>query len=131
MTEEAAPNVSEILRRLEERLLDPAVRSSGSDLGDLIADDFVEFGGSGRVYDKQQVVEAIRSEPPARRTIEDFAARSLAPGVVLVTYRARREDPGGQPAAASLRSSIWTWRDGRWQVVFHQGTPLSAPSPHG
>jgi hypothetical protein len=128
MTEEAAHGDPVLLRRLEERLLDPTVRTSGADVAHLLADDFLEFGSSGRVFGKPQIVEALRSEPPVQRSLTDFSARSLAPGVVLVTYRASRGNLDGQPATTSLRSSIWKRIDGRWQVVFHQGTPASEQS---
>jgi glyoxylase I family protein len=52
----------------------------------------------------------------------DFRSKRLAPGVALVTYSIRRED--SQPVH-TLRSSIWQLRDGRWQLVFHQGTRTS------
>jgi hypothetical protein len=50
-------------------------------------------------------------------------ARELAPGLALVTYRAIRAAPGAL-AVQSLRSSIWACRDGRWQMLFHQGTRI-------
>jgi hypothetical protein len=112
-----------LLRRLEERLLDLAVRASGEEVAALLADDFVEFGGSGRVFGKQQIVEALRVESPVRRTLADFRARWLAPGVVLVTYRVSRHDADGG-AVPSLRSSVWERVEGRWRLVFHQGTPV-------
>jgi hypothetical protein len=36
---------------LETRLMDPEVRRNGQ-AADMIADDFVEFGGNGRTYNK-------------------------------------------------------------------------------
>lgn len=120
-----------LFRRLEERLLDPAVRSSEADLASLIAPDFVEFGGSGRVYDRDRVIAALQSEPWADRSLSDFTAREIAPGAVLVTYRVSRRDPAAGTTIGSLRSSIWIWRDGNWQVVFHQGTPSTGMGdPH-
>ena len=110
------------LRSLETRLLDPKVRRSSDQLEDLLAADFVEFGSSGRVYDKPRVVEALRQDPgfDGPRTISDFSARLLSNSIVLVTYRIKE--------SGTLRSSIWR-RDGdRWRMVFHQGTP-SKPKP--
>jgi hypothetical protein len=48
---------------------------------------------------------------------------TLAPGVVLVTYNAVRQDESEEQLAYSLRSSIWRLSEGRWQMIFHQGTP--------
>jgi hypothetical protein len=60
----------------------------------------------------------LRQEPPAQRFLTHFKTLVLAPGVVLVTYRAGRQ----HGSEASLRSSIWKRIDGRWQMLFHQGT---------
>lgn len=128
MNEEAVHVDPELFRRLEERLLDPANRISEADVANLLADEFIEFGSSGRVFGKQQILEELRSEPPVERSLTDFSARSLAPGVVLVTYRASRRDLDGQSAMTSLRTSIWKRIDGRWQMVFHQGTASSEHS---
>ena len=115
-----------LIRHLEERLLKSDVRNFPAQVAELLADDFVEFGASGRMFNRDQVVESLRDEPPAERELTNFRTRDLAPGVVLVTYRvARRGAPGGTPES-SLRSSIWKLSDGKWRMLFHQGTP----SPH-
>ena len=113
------PSIEEHLRHLEEGLLEPTFRNSPEAVDALLATDFIEFGSSGRVYDKQQALEGLRAETTIRRSLTHFATRLLAPGVVLVTYRALRHD---ESPACSLRSSIWKLTDGRWQIVFHQGT---------
>ena len=113
------PPVEKLLRHLEESLLQPAFRNSPEAIDALLAAEFIEFGSSGRVYDKQQALESLRAETTTRRSLTDFTTRLLAPGVVLVTYRALRHD---ESPTCSLRSSIWKLTDGRWQIVFHQGT---------
>ena len=114
---------TEELRELEERLLLPDVRRSRPAVSALLADEFVEFGSSGRVYDRQQTLALLESAEQVETVIRDFAARLLTPEVALVTYRSvRRDTPRG--AADALRSSIWTRRNGRWQMLFHQGTPV-------
>lgn len=109
----------EALLRLETLLLRPHVRRSRERLEELLAPGFLEFGASGRVFTREEIVEALPNEPHTERLIVDFAARELAPGLVLVTYRAER--PGG---ASSLRSSIWRETGGRWELMFHQGTAI-------
>jgi hypothetical protein len=109
------------LRKLEEELLRPATRRDSEALAWLLADEFREFGSSGRVFTRREVIEALRSESPNRFSITDFRATLLAEGVALVTYRAIRRDRLDE-ASASLRSSLWVMRDARWQMLFHQGT---------
>ena len=112
-------------RALEESLLDPAVRQSPVRLASLIADDFVEFGSSGRIFCKQDVLDAARSLPDIATPLPDLRAVAIGDDAVLVTYRsvARHEDGSSTYA---LRSSIWVHRNGRWQMRFHQGTPTVA-----
>ena len=114
------PIASEELFALEERLLDPRVRRLASEVEKLLADDFCEFGSSGRIYDKAKVVEELQKDPDfdGPRTIVDFSARELSSSVALVTYRIRE--------TGTLRSSVWR-NDGKgWRMLFHQGTRCGA-----
>jgi glyoxylase I family protein len=111
--------LSQHLRELEEALLLPDVRKSKR-LGELIADDFVEFGSSGRTYTKPDLVEALQTEAPVRQTAADFRVSVLAKDVALLTYRTHRHSI---PPLRTLRSSVWRLRDCQWQMIFHQATP--------
>jgi hypothetical protein len=115
-----SPADAETLRLLEEELLDPEVRRSPERVSRLLADNFSEIGSSGMIYDRNGIIEALQREASgaARATLSEFTARWLAPRVALVTYRITR---GGR---SRLRSSIWKQTQGRWLMVFHQGTPL-------
>jgi hypothetical protein len=111
-----------LLRKLEEDLFKPEVRRSAERVNDLLADDFIEFGSSGRIFDKRQIIDALQQEALGtvhRTTIADFTVRRLAATVLLLTYRATSPDHTG----SRLRSSIWKLINGRWQMIFHQGTP--------
>ena len=113
-----------LLCELEERLLQPDIRKSAKDVMDLLADEFIEFGSSGRVFDKQQIINSLQNEPIeslTQRAITEFKTLVLATGVVLVTYRIVRHISGEQPVH-SLRSSIWKLNNDRWKMIFHQGT---------
>jgi hypothetical protein len=112
-----------LFRQLEERLLLREGRSSPETVSALLAAEFVEFGRSGSVFNRQSVIEALQEEEAVERTMSDFSVRRLAQGVALVTYRSTRRDPEGGKDVHSLRSSIWKLIDGRWQMIFHQGTP--------
>jgi hypothetical protein len=121
----AEPSIEQHLRQLEEQLLRPEVRGSTEKVSALLADEFIEFGSSGRVFDRQQIIAALRAESPMRRSLADFSTSVLAPGVVLVTYRAIRDDASGKSPTSSLRSSIWKLIDRRWQMLFHQATLIA------
>lgn len=111
------------LRRLEQTLLDAAVRRDGDRLRQLLADDFLEFGSSGRIFTRKSIIDLLATElnfhPP---NIEDFQCNWLSEKVALVTYRTVRIDAKSGERLSSLRSSIWTRHEGEWRMRFHQGT---------
>jgi ribonuclease HI len=98
---------------------DPATLPGG--LEAILDDPFLEFGASGRRWDRDAMLEAFRATPTSEVIIEGFAAVALADDVVLVSYRVR---PDGA-RRASLRSSVWVRRLGGWRIRFHQGTAIA------
>jgi hypothetical protein len=123
-------NRARLLRELEEMLLDPEVRCSPVKLGEFLADEFIEFGSSGTVFDKQAIIQSLGDEaahgPAPTLTVQKFSAHPLSDHIVLLTYRLRRRDEAAESEVVTLRSSIWKFLDGRWQMIFHQGTRASS-----
>ena len=117
-----AGSLSEELRALELQLLQPDFRRNRAAVAALLADDFIEYGSSGRIFTKPQILDLLAAETQQSLTLSDFAARLVAPSVALVTFRAVRD---GDPPVISLRSSLWTRNGSRWQLMFHQGTRLT------
>ena len=107
------------IRDLEELLLKPETRKSKDVLLRLLADDFFEIVASGRRYNREQIIEALLQEIPEPLSMTDFHAKPIGGGLVLATYRAIQGTRD-----VSLRSSIWKFTDNRWQIIFHQGTPV-------
>jgi hypothetical protein len=112
------------LLELELQLLQPEVRRSTEEASRLLADDFREFGSSGRAYDKRQIIEALCDEPACNFTLHDFCSTALSGEAALVTYRTTCTTVSTGEISHALRSSIWVLRDGRWQMLFHQGTRI-------
>ena len=110
------------LRELEESLLEPDVRKSQT-LLDLLDDEFVEFGSSGRIYSKTDLVQTLQAETPTRQTASDFRAIHLSPDAALLTYRIHLHR---EPPVFTLRSSIWRKSGGKWKMIFHQATVTNA-----
>jgi hypothetical protein len=129
-SEESIEEIAAHLIALERALLDPSVRRDRARVSALLADDFVEFGSSGRVWTRDAILDLLETEDYAPPAIEGFACRPLADGVVLVTYSTLRTDKQTGECTASLRSSIWskesggTGELGRWRLRFHQGTTI-------
>jgi hypothetical protein len=117
-----------MFRELEERLLRPDVRSPPEEIAKLLADEFIEFGRSGCVFNKHHVIEALRDEQPEglspARTADGLTVRWLTKYSALVTYRTVSRISTTGDKRRTLRSSIWKRIDGRWQMIFHQGTPM-------
>lgn len=108
---------------LETSLLEADVRRNPLRLKALLADDFVEFGATGFVWTRSEIIAAMEDEVPVVRVIADFEVRHLASDVVLATYLCHHTFPSA-PGHSSRRSSIWREGADGWQMVFHQGTRL-------
>ncbi|GGE08911.1 hypothetical protein GCM10011571_07770 [Marinithermofilum abyssi] len=110
-------SLKEHLYQLERQLLQPEIRTSPEEFSKLLADEFFEFGSSGKVWFKKDMVSSGLTV--REMTLHHFEVNVLAPDVVLATYRVVDE----ARKMNTLRSSIWKQKDGKWQMVFHQGTP--------
>lgn len=123
MKPESMDEITAQLFALEEALLDPAVRRDRARVSELVADDFIEFGSSGRVWTRDAILDLLEAEknfiPPG---VEEMACRSLGEGVMLVTYRTVRFNMDTGVRSTTLRSSVWTNESRKWQIRFHQGT---------
>ncbi|MCX5659804.1 MAG: DUF4440 domain-containing protein [Planctomycetota bacterium] len=107
------------IRTLECELHDPAVRRDAHRLDELLHADFQEIGRSGRCYTKAEMLRLLPQEQdPAR-------IQTLAPDVVLLTYKSAQVGAAGLLERQTLRASVWNRGPAGWQMIFHQGTPAS------
>jgi hypothetical protein len=111
------------LFHLEQQLLNPSTRRDATALTSLLTEDFREFGSSGRTYTRQQIIDALAAESSRTITLSDPLCQQLAEDIALLTYRSTRSI-ALEPATRALRSSLWIYRNSRWQMLFHQGTPI-------
>lgn len=104
------------LKELEEMHTNSEIRKSREELDKILADDFFEIGSSGYMFDKKECLESgvVLTE----MSLHNYEIYPLAPDVVLSTYFIVDETRKRN----TLRSSIWKFIDGRWQLYFHQGT---------
>jgi ribonuclease HI len=107
------------VERLEQRLLDPAVRSDAAEVAALLHHRFEEIGTSGRLWDRETTIQSMETSTDPAVNVEILSTDVIADGVVLVVYRTVTR------GAAQLRSSLWLLVDGRWRLRFHQGTAES------
>jgi hypothetical protein len=109
-------SLTEQLRDLEERLARREVQSRDELLG-LLAEGFREHGASGRAYSRADVLASYELGCPTEVELANFGVVTIGPDAALATYHSR-ETEGRQ----SHRVSVWVRNDGRWQMLFHQGT---------
>ncbi len=111
------------LRRLEEAMWQQAHRFDLTFQEKHFAPDFVEFGRSGRVYSRAQVISTDSQPIAARLPLENLKFRVLDKDTVQLTYDSAAEYDGVMEYAR--RSSIWYRSANGWVMRFHQGTPFA------
>ena len=119
-------DLQKIIYDLETSLLKPEIRSSTRDLDILLADDFMEFGSSGKVYDKKMILDRLPKDTEISSIqfiVSDFQIKELSENVVLATFKTDKISTDNS-SVISLRASIWKKINGNWQMVYHQGTPM-------
>lgn len=108
----------------ELRLMDPAVRSSRTEVVRLLDPEFTEVGASGRRYTYEEMIAELHDHPgssadgPVHEPSE-ITGVLLAPGLVHLTYETRFD------GRRALRSSLWREQDEDtgWRMYYHQATP--------
>jgi ribonuclease HI len=120
----AAPDdVVATLRDLEESLWREETSYDRAYMEAILAPGFVEFGMSGRRYDRDDILAAEVGPIGARLPLEDFTVILVRPDVAVVTYVSEDVADGRRRAN---RMSLWDRAGGRWQLLFHQGTAVPA-----
>lgn len=108
--------------RLETLWMRDDVRADRSAMLAMTHPDFQEVQTSGTRWDHDQFLEMLERHPDGR-LLEIRLVRSLAPGVVLLSYSAETR------FGLSERTSIWVKQpSGLWQTIFHQGTRRNPPA---
>lgn len=110
-------DLKQVLQALELHHTKPETRATPEEMGKVLAAEFFEIGSSGIMFSREDcLVEGGLEQWDV--SMSNFEVHPLADDVVLTTYRI--EDRTRM--RNTLRSSIWKLIDGRWQMVFHQGT---------
>ena len=111
----------ELLQRLEEDLWRPEIRFDRAQLEGVIAPDFFEYGRSGRVHSREDILATAPEHFETQLPLRNFDARLLGPDIAQLTYDSIVRYDGEW--LYSRRSSIWSRSSGKWLLRFHQGTP--------
>ncbi|UXH78075.1 nuclear transport factor 2 family protein [Roseateles amylovorans] len=113
---------------LERTLHRPQVRRDRQRLDQLLHEQFVEIGYSGRRYTKVDLLVKLPAERADGNEIraQDFELNFLSPDLLLLAYRCAHRHPDGTMTRFSYCSSLWERQGGEWRLRFHQGTPTQA-----
>jgi hypothetical protein len=115
-------SIEDVLIALEKELHSSLTRSNQDRLDQLIANDFYEFGSSGNVWTKKDILSRLPQEKSELQIFSrDYQIKELSTGIYLVTYVSFRKN-GEREERVALRSSIWRKISSGWEMVFHQGT---------
>jgi len=114
---------SELILNLEKELLKPDIRKSPEKLKELLSEDFIEYCSSGVIYNYN--VNDTFYEDNVSFKLKDFNSRELSKDCILATYKIDKIYHKDNIIKSSIRSSIWKLYDGKWKMVFHQGTLIT------
>ncbi len=117
--------VLEDLRRREPIFHTPAFGITRSDFDGAMAPTYWEVGASGRRYSREFILRILDENPPvdaetAGWQSSDHGLRRLGPDTYLFTYTLR------QGERITRRATIWQSTANGWQILYHQGTIVSA-----
>jgi len=118
----------EQLRKLEVELHQFETRSNHSRIDQLIHSSFSEIGYSGIVYSKEDILDSLLNEVDSTYTVwsQDYQFIELAKDLVQVMYKEAHMDAQGILSRHAIRTSLWQKELDKWQVKFHQATPVSS-----
>ena len=114
-----------------EKLVWDALKKKNYDaFASYLAPESIEVEPFG-INDKARSVKAVQGFDVSKAELSDWKVVRFDDDATLVTYLARF--PGQKPER-ERHSTIWANKGGKWQAVFHQGTPQmpappAAPSP--
>lgn len=115
--EDLAPTDEEQVVAMERALLSDEVRADRAAVAALLHPDWQEVGRSGRLWTREDVLDAIGPIDPV--DLEVVTTDRVGADAILLLWRASSD------GRSTLRSSLWVRAGSGWQQRFHQGTDES------
>jgi hypothetical protein len=112
----------DLLKELEESLWRSETRFDLTFQEKIFAPDFFEFGRSGRIYTRDQIIRTASSPILAKLPLSHFNVHELDDRNVLVTYISEVQYEEMEKAN---RCSVWSRSADGWQLRFHQATAIN------
>lgn len=125
----AQDSVERRLVRLEEQLPEFVLRRDTAAIRRIMADDFIGFDPAGRrltIADVEAQARSTEVELDFLRheeiEVRVFGRSAVATAITVVKGRHQGHETGGR----FRFTHVWVERQGRWQIVAAQSTPLPA-----
>lgn len=109
-------NNFDIVKALEIELARREVRENSLRISELLHDEFEEFGKSGKIFTKEDILSKMPSWEYFETKLENFRYIELSSRCLLLKYKS---NIGGIEAN---RSSVWVKEKNQWRMIHHQGT---------
>ena len=123
-----ATHTADSVRAAEQARADALLKADTTALSRLVADDFVEISRLGTLRTKADNIRDIASGDLKLLTVKYDSTNVRVYGDVAV-LRAIANNTGmfhGQPFAGRIwYTRVFVWKDGRWQAVTMQQTPIA------
>ena len=118
--------MEELILQYEKDFFDCRFCSSIDNLKSRLAEEYIEFGSSGKVYNRDITISSLLQLTKNKEIyILGFMVTVLSETVLMANYfsydRVKRTH--------AARTSIWKQTNGQWKIYFHQGTPIEQGAP--
>ena len=107
----------------ETLLMKEHVRNNPDKIAELLNDNFIEFTSSGKQYNYSFGDTFGASNSTIEMEDESVRTIVLNDETILLLYVAIKKNLDGS-CNRSRRSSVWNKINGKWKLVFHQGTNI-------
>jgi hypothetical protein len=125
----ASPSAEQELISLDKSWGEAGLRGDSAVLERILADDFIGNSPTGVASKAQNIAEAKTNAPDitnATYVADEYTVRFLDPNTAVMTHRAVEKglNKGKEYSDQHRSMHVWVKRDGRWQVVASQATPI-------
>ncbi len=111
---------------LEKQVWGASMRGDAGADRRLLAGDFLGVYAAGRAGREVHAAQLDNGPTVASYRLSGEQVMELAPGLLLLSYRAEFTVPGATETHRMLVTSIWQRRGGEWLNVFSQDTEVIA-----
>jgi hypothetical protein len=111
-----------------EKLVWDALKSKNYDaFGSYLATDSIEVEPDG-VFDRAGSIKGVQMLDFSKAELSDWKTVKLSDNASVVAYTVNVPD---MKPPKGYHSTIWVNRNGKWEAIFHQGTPAGSGSAAG